>query len=89
VHGVPLRLRADSPTTMVDVAPRNSLEELVAGVWREVLKVERIGVHDNFIELGGHSLHAMQVAARLAKLLKLDLPMRRFFETASVSALAA
>ena len=71
------------------VAPRNSLEELVARVWREVLKLEQVGVHDNFFELGGHSLLATQVVARLGKLLKVDLPLRRFFETATVSALAA
>ena len=54
-----------------------------------MLKLEQVGVHDNFFELGGHSLLATQVVARLAKLLKLDLPLRRFFETATVSALAA
>ena len=51
--------------------------------------LKQVGVHDNFFELGGHSLLATQVVARLAKLLKLDLPLRRFFETATVSALAA
>jgi amino acid adenylation domain-containing protein len=70
------------------VAPRNSLEEVVAGVWREVLKLEQVGVHDNFFQLGGHSLLAVQVVARLAKLLRIELPLRRFFEQASVSALA-
>ena len=80
----------DQPRNEAYVAPRNSLEELVAaGVWREVLKLEQVGVHDNFFELGGHSLLAIQVVARLAKLLKLDLPLQRFFETATVSALAA
>jgi hypothetical protein len=46
------------------VAPRNALEELVAGVWREVLKLEHVGVYDNFFELGGQSLLATQVLAR-------------------------
>ena len=71
------------------VAPRTPTEEVLASIWREVLNVKRVGVHDNFFELGGHSLLAMQVVARLAKLLKLDLPLQRFFETATVSALAA
>jgi amino acid adenylation domain-containing protein len=71
------------------VAPRNALEELVAGVWREVLHLEEVGIHDNFFELGGHSLLAAQVVARLARLSKVELPLRRFFETATVSALAA
>ena len=71
------------------VAPRTPIEEVLASIWREVLKLEQVGVHDNFFELGGHSLLATQVVARLAKLLKLDLPLQRFFETATVSALAA
>ena len=61
----------------------------MAGVWRDVLKLEQVGVHDNFFELGGDSLLAMQVVARLAKLLKLDLSLQRFFQIATVSALAA
>ena len=47
------------------VLPRNSLEESIAEVWREVLDLERIGVHDNFFDLGGHSLKATQVVSRL------------------------
>jgi amino acid adenylation domain-containing protein len=71
------------------VPPRDGLEEVVAGVWREVLKVERVGVHDNFFELGGHSLIAVQLVARLSKLVKVEVPLRRLFETATVSALTA
>jgi amino acid adenylation domain-containing protein len=71
------------------VAPRTPTEEVLATIWREVLDVRQVGVHDNFFELGGHSLLAMQVVARLAKLLKLDLPLQRFFETATVSAIAS
>jgi amino acid adenylation domain-containing protein len=71
------------------VAPRTPTEEALASIWREVLNLEQVGVHDNFFELGGHSLLAIQVVARLARLLKLDLPLHRFFETATISALAA
>ena len=71
------------------VAPRNSLEEVVAEVWCEVLKLERVGVHDSFFELGGHSLLAAQVVARLAKLLQVELPLRRLFEAPTVSDVAA
>jgi amino acid adenylation domain-containing protein len=81
-------LRAPSYETTISVAPRHSLEELMAEIWREVLKVDGVGVHDNFFDLGGHSLLAAQVVARLGKLLKIELPLGRFFETPTVSALA-
>src|SRR5262249_51814269 len=71
------------------VAPRTPTEDVLATIWREVLNVKQVGVHDNFFELGGNLLLAMQVVARLSKLLKVDLPLRRFFETPTISALAA
>ncbi|HEX7333134.1 MAG TPA: amino acid adenylation domain-containing protein [Pyrinomonadaceae bacterium] len=46
------------------VAPRTPVEEIIAGIWQQVLKVERVGVHDNFFELGGDSVLSIQVAAR-------------------------
>ena len=59
------------------VEPRSEIEELVAQVWREVLKVERVGVYDNFFDLGGHSLLATRVVARLRTNFSIDLPLRR------------
>jgi amino acid adenylation domain-containing protein len=70
------------------VPPRNPLEELIAGVWCEVLKLKQVGVYDNFFQLGGHSLLATQAVARLEKLVKAELPLRRFFEAPTVYALA-
>jgi amino acid adenylation domain-containing protein len=70
-------------------APRTPLEELVAGIWQEVLGVERVGVHDGFYDLGGHSLLAMQVTSRLRRALDAEVPLRLLFEAPSVAALAA
>ncbi|HEX7733375.1 MAG TPA: amino acid adenylation domain-containing protein, partial [Ktedonobacteraceae bacterium] len=56
--------------------PRTPLEELVAALWSEVLRVEQIGVHDDFFALGGHSLLATQVIARARSLFQLELPLR-------------
>ncbi|HET6230713.1 MAG TPA: amino acid adenylation domain-containing protein [Longimicrobiaceae bacterium] len=71
------------------VAPRNAAEEVVAGVWSEVLGVERIGVHDNFFEMGGHSLLATQVVTRIRNAFGSQLPLRALFEAPTVAGLAA
>ncbi len=69
------------------VAPRSKLEELLAGVWTEVLGVERVGVRDNFFDLGGHSLLATQVVSRL-RAVKLEVPVRTIFQAPTVEGLA-
>jgi amino acid adenylation domain-containing protein len=69
------------------VAPRNPLEEVLAGIWAEVLGVERVGIHDNFFELGGHSLLATQVVSRVRKVLQVELGLREFFESPTVAEL--
>ncbi|MDF0734272.1 non-ribosomal peptide synthetase [Pseudomonas entomophila] len=70
------------------LAPRNELEETLAGIWADVLKAERVGVRDNFFELGGHSLLATQIASRVQKRLQLNVPLRAMFECSTVEALA-
>jgi hypothetical protein len=70
------------------VAPRNAVEELIAGVWAEVLDLERVSVHDDFFALGGHSLTATQVMARLFDVFHVDLGLRSLFETPTVAGLA-
>ena len=70
------------------LAPRNELEATLAGIWREVLKVERVGVTDDFFELGGHSLLATQIASRVQKTLQRNVPLRAMFECATVEELA-
>jgi acyl carrier protein len=69
------------------VAPRNSMEEKLASIMIEVLKVERIGVHDNFFEMGGHSLLGMQVVARVRKVFQVELPLRSLFEEPTIAGL--
>jgi amino acid adenylation domain-containing protein len=70
------------------VTPRTEIEELIAQVWREVLKLEKISVHDNFFDLGGHSLLATRVVSRLRKNFSIDLPLRKIFEMPTVAGLA-
>jgi len=69
------------------VAPRTSLESVLAWTWAEVLGTERVGMHDDFFELGGHSLSATQVLARL-EVLKVKLPPRALFDAPTVERLA-
>ncbi|MFL6284238.1 MAG: AMP-binding enzyme, partial [Pyrinomonadaceae bacterium] len=71
------------------VAPRDEVEEMIAEVWAEVLRVERVGVEDNFFESGGHSLLAMQVVSHLRQLMGCELPLRLMFEEPTVAGLAA
>jgi nonribosomal peptide synthetase DhbF len=70
------------------VAPRTPLEELVAEAWAEVLGAARVGAEDNFFALGGHSLQATRVVARLRAACGVDLPVRALFETRTLAELA-
>ena len=70
------------------VAPRNGMEQSVARIWQELLQVEQVGRHDNFFDLGGHSLLVVQAQARLRDNLGLDLPVVKLFQYPTVSALA-
>jgi amino acid adenylation domain-containing protein len=70
------------------VAPRGPVEEAVAAIWVSVLGVERVGVHDSFFEVGGHSLAATQVVSRVREALRVELPLRRLFETPTIEGLA-
>ncbi len=67
------------------VAPRNDIETLIAAVWKAVLRIEKIGVHDNFIALGGHSLAAIRVTSRLNEALELEMPLHLVFNLPTIA----
>ncbi|MGW4071901.1 condensation domain-containing protein, partial [Nocardia grenadensis] len=70
-------------------APSTPVEEIVAATFAEVLGAERVGADDDFFELGGNSLSATRVAARLSAALDTELPVRELFAASTVTALAA
>jgi amino acid adenylation domain-containing protein len=70
------------------IAPRTPKEELLAGIWAEVLGVERVGVHDNFFDLGGHSLLAVKLMARIGQQFGKKLPLSTLIEGPTIEQLA-
>ncbi|HEU0076011.1 MAG TPA: condensation domain-containing protein, partial [Longimicrobiaceae bacterium] len=77
-----------APADAGHVGPRTEVEEVLCGVWAEVLRLERVGVHDGFFELGGDSILSLQVVAR-ARRRGLRLTPRQLFERPTVARLAA
>jgi acyl carrier protein len=82
----PDRARPDLEKSFV--APRSPIEKLLAQIWAEVLRLERVGIHDNFFEIGGHSLKATQVMSRLRDAFLVEMPLRTVFEAPTVADLA-
>lgn len=70
------------------VAPRNELEELLAGIWVEVLNLPKVGVESNFFELGGQSLNAMQMIGRVREMFQIEVPVTKLFSVTTVAGLA-
>ncbi|HLP89571.1 MAG TPA: amino acid adenylation domain-containing protein [Nostocaceae cyanobacterium] len=70
------------------IAPRNAIEETLVYIWQEILKLDKVGVSDNFFQLGGHSLLAAQVHTRLRKVFSVDLSIRELFDTVTIEQMA-
>ncbi|HEX6290617.1 MAG TPA: condensation domain-containing protein, partial [Herpetosiphonaceae bacterium] len=87
-QGLPLPEREDAALDAALVAPGTPLEELLAGIWADVLRLPRVGVRDNFFALGGHSLLATQVISRVRAAFQLEIPVRSLFDAPTIEELA-
>jgi acyl carrier protein len=70
------------------VEPETGVEKVVAGIWAGALGLERVGIHDNFFDLGGHSLLLAKVHGQLQAALRRDVPMIELFRYPTISTLA-
>ncbi|WP_414590084.1 amino acid adenylation domain-containing protein, partial [Scytonema sp. PCC 10023] len=69
-------------------APRTPIEEMLVGIWAEILGLEKVSIYDNFFELGGHSLLASQLISRVRNAFQVELPLRNLFEASTVASFA-
>jgi amino acid adenylation domain-containing protein len=74
--------------TDVAVVPRTEIEQLLVQIWRDVLHLKTVGIHDNFFALGGHSLLAIQVVSRVREVFGKALPLAAIFDAPTIAALA-
>jgi len=68
--------------------PRTSAEEMLASIWSEVLRIQQVGIHDSFFELGGESILAIRLISRINKDFDIELPVRALFEQPTIAELA-
>jgi non-ribosomal peptide synthetase component F len=83
-----LGLTSSVATSQTFVAPRTPLEKLLTGLWAEMLQIEQVGIHDNFFALGGDSLLATRVLARIHDVMHVEVGVSRFFEAPTVADIA-
>jgi amino acid adenylation domain-containing protein len=74
---------------VIYVAPKTDNEKVIAETWAEVLNIERVGIHDNFFDIGGNSLKLIQVNNILMNVLKRDIPLMKMFEYPTINSFLA
>ena len=85
----PDRLAEDIAITGERIAPRTPLERDLAAIWRETLKLEQVGMDEDFFDIGGHSLSAMRIVVRIRSVLNMDVPVACLFQNPTIETLSA
>ena len=86
LSATPARAEANAPNAFAP--PATATEQLLAGIWSELLGVERVGLEASFFDLGGHSLLATRLVSRLRRTLHVDLPLTLVFQAPTLRALS-
>jgi hypothetical protein len=76
---------AGEAATDTYVAPETAAERVIAGIWASLLNVKRIGLHDNFFEIGGHSLSLVQFGSRIRDVFQVSLTLKQIFDRPTVA----
>jgi amino acid adenylation domain-containing protein len=87
-RALPAPKRSRSELEAVYVAPQSEVERIVAEVWQQVLRIEQVGMHDNFFDLGGDSLLLIQIHNKFQELFKKEIPIADIFRYPTIKALA-
>lgn len=87
-HKLPAPSRERPQLEQAYIAPQTDLERLLAGILSELLKIDRVGIDDNFFDLGGTSISILQVAVRLQYELGIELPTVKLFQYSTIGSLA-
>ena len=87
-RALPAPEQSRSELEAVYVAPQSEVERIIAEVWQQVLRIEQVGMHDNFFDLGGHSLLLIQIHNKLQQFFKKEIPIADIFRYPTINALA-
>ena len=82
----PEGVAAESAAAHID--PQTQMEQAIAGIWQEVLQVDKVGIRDNFFDLGGNSVHVVRIHSKLRQLLNVEIPIVKMFNYPTISSLA-
>jgi acyl transferase domain-containing protein/thioesterase domain-containing protein/D-arabinose 1-dehydrogenase-like Zn-dependent alcohol dehydrogenase len=87
-ENLPKQVHQRPPITQTYVVPRNQLEQIIAGIWQDILGFEQVGIHDDFFMLGGDSLLAVRVMAQIKNIFQVELPSATLFQNPTIAQLS-